>query len=253
MSVQAAFAERVLPEHTGYAQHRARYLWVAGRLAGGARVLDAGCGIGYGAAILAGAGTTVTGIDASAEAVATARRECPAGRFVVGDVLRLPFRDGGFDAAVCLEVIEHVPDPALLVAELARVLRPGGVLFLSTPNARMERLHARSIGYGENPYHISLLGPAQLRRLLRGAGLEPVLRGQAGDQGLVHLVLQALDPLGLRLRLAPRRRVAVAAAVSAASGRSGATERRFRFSRLVARSAAIVLAEARKPAAGGRP
>lgn len=97
-------------------------------------------------------------------------------------------------------------------------------------------------------YHVSPLTPARLRRLLRDAGLRPVLYGQARDRGLLHVWLQALDPLGLRLRVPPRRRAVVAGAIGAASGRNGSpTDAPFRFSRALARSAAIVFVEARKP------
>ena len=83
----------------------------------------------------------MVGIDADEETVARARDDYPGPTFVAGDVCALPFPDSSFDAAVCFEVIEHVADPAALVRELARVLRPGGTLAISTPNARMERLH----------------------------------------------------------------------------------------------------------------
>lgn len=56
-----------------------------------------------------------------------------AGLDVVGDLIRLPFGDGAFDLALCLEVLEHLPEPQQVLAELARVLRPGGRLFFSVP------------------------------------------------------------------------------------------------------------------------
>jgi SAM-dependent methyltransferase len=239
--------ERVTPADEPWEQHRARYLRIAARVAPGMRVLDAGCGIGYGAAILNEAGARVVGVDASAEAIARARAGYPGPDYLVGDVLSLPFADASFDVITCLEVIEHVDDPQRLVRELARMLRRGGALFLSTPNARMERLHERGIGSAENPYHLSPFRPGRLRRLVRRAGLDAVLYGQSRDRGPLHLTLQALDPLGLRLRLAPRRRAVVHRAFGGVSPSTADPPARFGFSRLTARSAAIVFVEATKP------
>jgi glycosyltransferase involved in cell wall biosynthesis/SAM-dependent methyltransferase len=108
--------------------------------AGTGRVLDAGCGPNPAVSItLAGRpGNDVVSLDIGAGMVRTAR-EVAASRGValvgvVGDVERLPFRSGAFDAAVCDDTIEHLPDDAAGVSELARVLRRGGRAVLATPN-----------------------------------------------------------------------------------------------------------------------
>jgi SAM-dependent methyltransferase len=95
------------------------------------RLLDIGCGTGW----LAESFASYTGLDASEDAVARARER---GRNVIhGDVsLRLPFADGEFDGVVMKDLLEHVLDPVALVGEAHRVLRPGGVVFASSPDAQ---------------------------------------------------------------------------------------------------------------------
>lgn len=111
----------------------------AGRLADlvglRARVLDCGCGYGRVAPALRSAGfRRVVGVDPSAAMLARARREAPGVPFARADGGRLPFASGSFDAALLLTVLTSVPSDAAqraIVDEVARVLRPGGVLWLS--------------------------------------------------------------------------------------------------------------------------
>jgi SAM-dependent methyltransferase len=100
-------------------------------------VLDAGCGEGYGAAQLAQSGELVEfvlGLDYDPATIAHAATTYPAARFVRGNVAALPLAAESIDTLVCLQVIEHLWDQRQFVAECRRVLRPGGVLLLSTPN-----------------------------------------------------------------------------------------------------------------------
>jgi SAM-dependent methyltransferase len=114
-------------------EHHARYWWAAQAVAGH-EVLDAACGTAYGSAILAAAGASrVVGVDLDPEALASV---APPGNveLIVGDVRKLPLGDDAFDVVVCFETIEHIEDGAAALREFSRVLRPDGVLLLSSPN-----------------------------------------------------------------------------------------------------------------------
>lgn len=96
-------------------------------------LLDAGCGRGLrlADALRALPETACSGIDADGENVALARENCPGAEIVSGDVCALPWPDAGFDAALCECTLSLLPEPERCLAELRRVLRPGGVLLLS--------------------------------------------------------------------------------------------------------------------------
>jgi SAM-dependent methyltransferase len=142
------------------AAHRARYRW-ARPLAAGRDVLDAGCGVGYGTTLLASAGAASTlGVDVSPHAIEAARAEAGAGvRFEVADIERLDAADASFDLITCFEVIEYVEHPELALDELRRVLRPGGVLLLSSPN--------RGVYPPGNRWHVNEFTSAELEDGLR--------------------------------------------------------------------------------------
>jgi 2-polyprenyl-3-methyl-5-hydroxy-6-metoxy-1,4-benzoquinol methylase len=101
------------------------------------RVLNVGCGTGGFNAVAAAEGTRIVGVDADAEAIAicAAKRRLDAGAFVRAEAEQLPFRDGAFDLVHCFSVIEHVGSVEATVAEMVRVTRPGGVIYVHTPNA----------------------------------------------------------------------------------------------------------------------
>ena len=134
-------------------EHMARYTF-ASRLARGKRVLDAGCGAGYGSAELARLADTVTGIDVAAEAVEFARQNYQAQNlnFEQASCLAMPFPDAAFDLVVGFEVIEHLEDWRGFLAEVQRVLAPTGQFIVSTPN---KRYYTESRGVqGANPFHV---------------------------------------------------------------------------------------------------
>ncbi|MEV0224545.1 class I SAM-dependent methyltransferase [Streptomyces sp. NPDC050704] len=101
-------------------------------------VLDAACGTGRIAAALAEQGHRVLGVDSSPEMLARARRRVPQGDFHLGDLRRLPVDDNTVDLAVCSLALTHVPDLRPVMAEFARVLRPGG--HLVTADVHPERV-----------------------------------------------------------------------------------------------------------------
>lgn len=121
-------------------------------VAAGMRVIDVGCGDGALAGVIRKAvGCTVTGVDPNATAIEAANGEFSrrglSGNFLCAEGYRYPFADGFFDAAVCSDVIEHVREPKSLLTEIRRLLRPGGVLVISTPiritERPLDRLHVQ--------------------------------------------------------------------------------------------------------------
>lgn len=148
--------ERVIPGQVNddlWAEHIARYAF-ASRFAKGKRVIDAGCGTGYGAAALAREAASVTGVDVAAEAVdyAHACRTSRNLQYVQASATALPFPSGAFDLITAFEVIEHLTDWRGLLTESRRVLAPGGLLLVSTPN-RLYYAESRRLD-GPNPYHM---------------------------------------------------------------------------------------------------
>lgn len=94
-----------------FARHVAAYRFAAGRCRG-LRVLDAGCGEGYGTAMLAATAGTALGVDRDGAVVAHARRAYPGVKFAEADLGRLPLPDAAFDTVVSLQVLEHSPTSA---------------------------------------------------------------------------------------------------------------------------------------------
>ncbi|MEW6661067.1 MAG: class I SAM-dependent methyltransferase [Bacillota bacterium] len=130
--------ERLVPhlEHAAelFFKHMSRYL-LAQSLFKGKKVLDAGCGAGYGSAFLAVNGAkAVVGIDLSPEAINYAKINFQAANltFQVGDCCDLKFPRNSFDAVVALEIIEHLNQYLQFLAEVKRALKPGGLLLVST-------------------------------------------------------------------------------------------------------------------------
>lgn len=167
--------ERFVPETMGSGQiaseHHARYAFVA-PLAAGRHVLDAGCGEGYGTAVLARAGAaSAVGVDVSENAVARARATAgTAASFHRQDLHELAFEDDSFDVAVCFEAIEHVVDRDRVLDELRRVLAANGVLAISTPN--------RGVYLRGNPYHLYEYTSAELVEALQRRFANVRLYGQ---------------------------------------------------------------------------
>lgn len=111
-----------------------RFAFLAGGLPPGARVLDVGCGEGWFCGALSEAGFAPVGVDVSAVALGRARERVPGVRFDVCEETLLPYGDGSFEVAWLGEVLEHVRDGIGLLAEVARVVGPGGRLLASTPD-----------------------------------------------------------------------------------------------------------------------
>jgi len=195
------------PDLVTYHHHLARYQFALGRMAGGERVLDAGCGTGYGSQLLLQKAAAVVGIDNSPLAVAYAREHFagPDIAFAQMDCQRLAFPAARFDLLVCFEVFEHMEDQDGFLTECLRVLRPGGTLILSTPNFTTATVHMRSIGQS-NPFHIGMLDLSSFRSVLGRHFRRVELYGQRRRGNRLYSALRALDVFNLRLRMLPSRR-----------------------------------------------
>jgi SAM-dependent methyltransferase len=147
--------ERVIPGQVNddlWSEHLARYAF-ARRYAPGKRVLDAGCGTGYGSAELAQSALQVTGVDIAADAIeyAKANYPIPGLQFIESPCSAVPFPPESFDLVTAFEVIEHLTDYRAFLDECARVLTLEGLFIVSSPNKRYyARTRAES---GPNPYH----------------------------------------------------------------------------------------------------
>ena len=165
---------------------RARYVQERCALAN-ARVLDVGCGGGLLAESLARAGAQVTAIDLAPSMVETARLHA----LDSGPHDRLPRRSrrtaaeqppAKFDVVTCMEMLEHVPDPAATVAVLGKLVRPGGDVFISTINRNFKSFVLAIVGAeyvanlvprGTHEYE-RLLKPSEIARFARAAALEVI-------------------------------------------------------------------------------
>lgn len=159
------------------------------RLGKGDRLLDMGCGGGRHAFAALRRGARVVAFDADGGELKgvrdmvggmVAEGEVPPGGFglpVQGDALALPFADGAFDRIIAAEVLEHIPDDTAAIAELARVLRPGGRIAVTVPTRFPERINwALDSDYHDTPGgHVRIYRQHELEGRLRDAGL--VLRG----------------------------------------------------------------------------
>jgi 2-polyprenyl-3-methyl-5-hydroxy-6-metoxy-1,4-benzoquinol methylase len=199
-----SYPERIVPDETEHgvvALHLVRYAF-AQPFCTGKDVLDAGCGVGYGTSFLAESASHVTGVDIDPESIAYAeqRYAAPNVAFLVGDLRALGLDAASFDAVVSFEVIEHLREQEAFVDELARVLRPEGVLVLSTPNAPATNEAP------DNPFHLRELSRDDFEALLRARFEEVELFGQRRRTTKRYDAAKRLDRLGVRRRLGPLRR-----------------------------------------------
>jgi Methyltransferase domain len=186
--------ERYTPENAleMASEHWHRYAF-ARALAPGRRVLDAACGEGYGSALMARAGGEVLGLDLSDEAVAHARARydgIPGLRFGQADATALDaLPDASFDLVLSFETLEHVHEHERLLDGFARLLAPGGLLLVSTPD---KRTYTDLTGV-VNPHHVRELYRHEFEALL--AARFPARR-LYGQKNLFQSVLWALDGQG---------------------------------------------------------
>jgi len=209
-------SERIRPgrqisvrQHLLYLRHRFAYDFVARELRATDRVLEVGCGTGYGAAVLSERAARFVGLDVDADVVAhaTEANRSKPGEFRLYDGVRIPFDDASFEVAVSFQVVEHVADDRGYVAEIARVLAPGGTLYLTTPN-RLTRVEPGRKPW--NRYHLREYSPAELLALMQSAFGDVELRGVRGSEEVERIEherlrsirkMASIDVLGLRDRV----------------------------------------------------
>ncbi len=175
--------ERTLPgvreENYWFRRHEAAYAFAARRCAG-LQLLDAGCGEGYGTALLAATAQRAVGVELVPDVYEHAVRTYPEAEFIQADLCALPLEDATFDAVVSLQVIEHLPDIGGYLAEIQRVLRPGGTFICATPN---RLTFTPGSDTPVNPFHLIEFAPDELRALLAGRfALESLLGVRHGPR-----------------------------------------------------------------------
>jgi 2-polyprenyl-3-methyl-5-hydroxy-6-metoxy-1,4-benzoquinol methylase len=241
--------ERAVPwtEPAKFAWHVARYEFALPFVAD-KRVLDVGCGEGYGAALLAGRAREVVGVDYSPAAIEHAARKYKASNltFAVRDATELDATLGQFDVVSCFEVIEHVEAHDAVVDGFREVLSTAGLLFVSTPNKLVDELYEAVSEHDHYEYHVNMLTPRALRALLSRRFRRVTLYGQSAPGNALHTTLKTLDVLNLRHRLFPRPHLQRGIAtrfmgIDPVAGRAAC-----RFSRLLVRQSPIVIAVAQK-------
>lgn len=186
--------ERTVPgipaENYWFRRHEAAYAF-ARELVAGACVLEVGCGEGYGTAMLASSAGRIVGIDYDALTISHCAATYPAAAyptaaFVRANLATLPIATGSVDVVVTLQVVEHVWNHDEFVRECLRVLRPGGLLFMTTPN-RLTFSPGSDVPL--NLFHTKEFTAGELAELLTRNGfvLESVAGLHAGER------LRALD------------------------------------------------------------
>lgn len=169
--------ERTLPdipdENYWFARHVAGYEHVCATIQPLSRVLDSGCGEGYGTARLAKRATQAVGLDCFGDAVIHAALRYPEATFVQANATAAPFPDESFDCVASLQVIEHARNASEYIRECSRLLRPGGTLVVTTPN----RLTFTPSGRPKNPFHVIEFSASDLAELLYPAFGTVELRG----------------------------------------------------------------------------
>ena len=124
----------------------------------GGDVLEVGCGEGRGVGLLMQHAKSFTAVDKIQEVISDLKIKYPAGRFLSMNIPPLKeLADNAYDSIVSFQVIEHIQDDTLFLKEIHRVLKPGGIALLTTPN--------RSMSLSRNPWHIREYLPDELKNI----------------------------------------------------------------------------------------
>ncbi|MBL0174426.1 MAG: class I SAM-dependent methyltransferase [Ignavibacteria bacterium] len=169
---------------------------------GGADVLDLGAGVGGTSAALVRRGARVTAVDSDPKRVDALRALNGSFAVACGDAGALEYPDARFDAVVLQDVIEHCDAPATVLREAARVLRPGGMLYLSTPS-RFSVVNVLADPHWGLPL-LSLLRRPALRRAVRVLRPRDAGRGDLAQLFSLHALLRLLRDAGFEPALTMR-------------------------------------------------
>ena len=145
--------------------------WIRGDL------LEIGCGEGRGIEHVLPHVNSYSAIDKIESAIENLQSRFPAARFVAGNLPPLPYPDATFDSIVSFQVIEHIENDALFLKEIHRVLRPGGVALITTPN--------RPLSLSRNPWHIREYTADELTRLAGAIFPSVEMKGIAGNSNVM--------------------------------------------------------------------
>jgi SAM-dependent methyltransferase len=195
--------ERVIPGRVDvdlWNEHLARYLFAA-RLARRKRVLDIGCGAGYGSFELARTAAAVTAIDVSPDALEHAAKHfsAPNIEFREASATQLPLPDASFDLIIAFEVIEHLDNWPDLLKEARRLLAPGGQFVVSTPN-KLYYEESRRLA-GPNPFHTHEFEFAEFQSALADAFPHQVLFTQNHSGAIIFQPAVPANSPSLETRL----------------------------------------------------
>lgn len=163
-------------------------------------VLDGACGSGYGSHILREKAARVVGVDRSEHAISWGKAHYPEVEFMQVDFNEpIPLKDKQFDVVISFETIEHVMNQSTMLSELKRVLKPSGILIISTP----DRIISEKPGFIKNTNHVKELTKKEfIARLVEFFSIERVY----GQTFYHHPMIRALKRrLGFLKKILPRR------------------------------------------------
>lgn len=188
--------ERFVPTEHGVIrqEHLHRYAWCV-PLVAGKQVLDIASGEGYGSAMLAGRAASVVGVDISDEAVAHATdryADIPNLLYRQGSAAQIPLPSAQFDVVVSFETVEHLLEQQQMLAEIRRVLKPEGLLIMSSPN---KEVYSDKAGY-HNDYHVAELYQDEFIALLRQQF--PIVRLEGQRISVASTITPLIADEGLR-------------------------------------------------------
>lgn len=174
--------------------------YLAAELADGKDVLEVACGPGIGLSYLARRARQIVGGDIDPKLVELAKRACGGRATVVClDAANLPFSDGSFDVVLLMEAIYYLPSPERFLAEARRVLRPGGVLFISSVNREWP-------GFNPSPFSHRYFSAAELAELLceMGFSVEISVGFPTAHSGARQKLIDVARRIAVRLHLIPK-------------------------------------------------